>query len=324
VEYDPCKLCGAANGLPLAKGRRFGVEIDVVICRSCSLVYQYPRMSEIELREFYEHDYRRLYSGSADEPSEEFLEDQQERGAWILDFCANRLRPGTQILDVGCGAGGTLLPFRSSGHSVVGLEPGAYGKKGAAVFGLDIRQCGLEALEPHDVAPHLTIFSFVLEHVPRPLQMLGEARRLASTGDYVFVEVPNLETLKGWTLDHYFHVAHLSYFTPATLSALLRRSGWEVVRILSEGRYSVAALASASDAVPAERLTHLLPENAVAATLARIRHVQRRERLEHVARTVLRPGVKVLRSSVSGIVGRERVEETIGRCRAALRRVVAR
>src|SRR5207344_2826191 len=114
VDYDSCDLCGSTNRRPLVKGRRFGIEIDVVICSSCALVYQNPRMNELELREFYEHDYRRIYSGSADTPQKDFLETQEKRGADILAFCTDFLKPGSQILDVGCGAGATLLPFRSA------------------------------------------------------------------------------------------------------------------------------------------------------------------------------------------------------------------
>jgi 2-polyprenyl-3-methyl-5-hydroxy-6-metoxy-1,4-benzoquinol methylase len=324
VEIDLCNLCGGANTLPLATGRRFGVEIKVVICSSCSLVYQNPRMSETELSAFYEHDYRRLYSGAPDEPSKEFLDDQKKRGEWILDFCSPWLRPGSQVLDVGCGAGGTLLPFRSAGHSVVGLEPGAYGKKGAEMLGLDIRQSTLEALAPGEVAPNLTILSFVLEHVPRPRQTLSDARKHASTGDCVFVEVPNLRTLTGWTLDQYFHVAHLSYFTPATLTALLRRTGWEVVKILSEGRYSIAALASATHSVPAGNLVDHLQSSEVSATMALVRRRQRRESLDRALRAVLRPAVRTVGRGAALIVGPQNVDATLRRVRSALAKAVTR
>jgi len=320
-------LCGGTNSRPLTTGRRFGVEINVVICPACSLVYQNPRMNEAELDEFYEHDYRRLYSGSADTPTQEFLDEQRQRGARILAFSSPLLKSGGQVLDVGCGAGGALLPFRSAGYSVMGLEPGTYGTWGAQNMGLDIRGSRLEALRSDEVAPNLTIFSFVLEHVSNPLQMLSEARRLAAAGDCVFVEVPNLETLR-WTVNHYcgsmdqyFHVAHLTYFTPVTLSAMLRRSGWDVVKITTEGHYSVSAVAAASQPIPAESLTKQLQGN-VSAIVALVKDQERRDGAERFARGVLRPGARIFKSAAARVVRRERVDAIIRRCQAALHTVL--
>jgi SAM-dependent methyltransferase len=331
VDYDSCNLCGRTNSRPLVKGHRFGIEIDVVICSSCALVYQHPRMSEIELREFYEHDYRRIYSGSADTPQQEFLEAQEKRGADILGFCSDFLKPGSQVLDVGCGAGATLLPFRAAGHSVMGLEPGSYGTWGAESLGLDIRPAMLDTLAPGDVAPHLTIFSFVLEHVPRPVQTLADARRLASTGDYVFVEVPNLESLifvlhrDAETMDDYFHVAHLTYFTPATLKAALRRSGWEVVKTLANaGRYSISALATATDPIPPEKITSHYQGNELSAAFTLIKHQKRREHVERLLRTVLRPGVRIGRRAAAQIVGHERADRVVRRFESKGRAVLNR
>jgi Methyltransferase domain len=164
--------------------------------------------------------------------------------------------------------------------------------------------------------------SFVLEHVRDPQAMLADARRLASFGDHLFVEVPNIETFKGWPLDEYFHVAHLNYFSPATLTALLRRTGWNVVKIQAVGNYSVAALASAAPADAPHPATYPFAAREVALTVTRIQRRRQREAVGRMTRAVLKPGIRVARGAIRPLLGPDIVELGLQRLRGVFTRIV--
>ncbi|MGH2454266.1 MAG: class I SAM-dependent methyltransferase [bacterium] len=235
-----CDLCGNDMPIPLAQGSRFGIPVTVSICGRCGLVYQNPRMADDALSAFYQHDYRAIYSGNPAEPPPNFIEEQMAQGQRVLGLCRPHLRHGGSVLDVGCGPGGTLLPFREAGFQVQGIEPGAYGAWGAAHFGLDIAIGTLEAFPAED-RYDLVVLSFVLEHVHAPQTVLRQARRALAPQGLVYVEVPNLMRPVR-PLTDYFHVAHLTYFTTQTLGAMLQRAAFEVLVLDGAGRYSIRVI----------------------------------------------------------------------------------
>lgn len=240
--YVRCDLCGNDNATPIAHGERFGIEITVVICRTCGLVYQNPRLSEKELEAFYQDEYRGLYSGSNEVPLPEFIQQQLKRGREILRFCRPYLKDKGLVLDVGAGCGGVLIPFRDQGYQVYGVEPGPYGKWGAENLGLNMYVCTFESLPQDNICPDLIIFSFVLEHVPSPRTQLAKAYTLLAPEGIIFVEVPNLRQISA-PVEQYFHIAHMTYFTPATLRAALENSGFAVVKMEDKCEYSFRVLA---------------------------------------------------------------------------------
>jgi hypothetical protein len=93
-----------------------------------------------------------------------------------------------------------------------------------------------DVLRPSHVpaSPALVTCRHTLEHVARPLELLGVLREgLAdAAGAPLFFEVPSLE----WILEHGafwdFCYEHCNYFTAATLRACLARAGIELVEVV--------------------------------------------------------------------------------------------
>ena len=75
----------------------------------------------------------------------------------IFDYCSRSLVPRAAVLDVGCGYGGYLLPFRRAGCQVHGIE-------------LKTSGIGVELLEPGTFGCKfdLVFSNHVLEHVQDP------------------------------------------------------------------------------------------------------------------------------------------------------------
>jgi 2-polyprenyl-3-methyl-5-hydroxy-6-metoxy-1,4-benzoquinol methylase len=230
----------------VASGRRFDIRTRIVMCEDCAFVYQNPQPTHEALAKFYELDYRRLYSVQNDAPTHDFLRAQRERGADLLEFVAP-FSVGRTVLDVGCGPGGVLLPFREAGFDCVGVEPGPYALWGSSHLELDIRRGLLEELDPAHLEADLILLSFVLEHVKRPGDLIRTARTFLSPDGFILVEVPNLLTVSA-PESVYFHVAHLNYFTPRTLTELLVKAGFSIVRLRTKG-YGIRAVARLAGAL---------------------------------------------------------------------------
>jgi SAM-dependent methyltransferase len=120
------------------------------------------------------------------------------------------------------------------GWQVTGVEPVA----ASAAYARDARNLNvkgalLEEAGLPEASFDVVCAMHVLEHLPRVTDFLMTIARWVKPGGHLFVEVPNYRSVQrrnsgaAWVgLRPLEHVAH---FTPATLSATLRRAGLEPV-----------------------------------------------------------------------------------------------
>lgn len=322
MESVVCDLCKATDTLFVAKSARFGIETVNVACKRCGFVYQNPRMTEEELSVFYHDHYRRLYSGDNEKPPQELVEEQIRRGKAMLEFCRPWLEPEALVLDIGCGPGGTLLPFRENGYLVCGVEPGPYGGWGAQNLGLQIYTGTLEMVDLTGIFPHLAILSFVLEHVPSPREVLRQIHHLVDTEGYLYIEVPNLKEIRG-PVETYFHVAHLSYFTPRSISAMLQTCGFSVVRLQAGGRqYAIRVLAKREPQplVP-DQIDWSTSGDSAAEIQALVVHYRRVQGVEQAVRRSIRPLARLVYRVLAAVAGRDATNRVVQHSKMVWRRV---
>ncbi|MFA5370474.1 MAG: class I SAM-dependent methyltransferase [Sideroxydans sp.] len=141
--------------------------------------------------------------------------------------------PGS-LLDVGCGGGRFLRRMQKHGWLVAGTD---FDEQAAAKvtrrYGIvthvgDLPQCGLPA-ESFDA---ITL-SQTIEHLYDPLGTLRECLRLLKPGGLLVMTTPNANSLgatefganwRGWEAPRHLHL-----FTVESLSALTRRTGFDIV-----------------------------------------------------------------------------------------------
>lgn len=212
----------------------YGQHGDIVRCRRCGLVYANPRRKE-EL----------IVKSYGEVVDQTYLEERQGR---LLTFKKNlrpleRLMPTSnelRLLDVGCYAGIFLEVAEEAGWEVWGVEPCHWAAEKAWQRGLRVEACTLREAEfPAGFFDVVTMWD-VIEHFSDPLRELKEIHHLLKRGGFVSVHTIDIESLLAklmganwpWLME-----MHLYYFSPETLSAMLKKAGFAPIRKMTQGRF---------------------------------------------------------------------------------------
>ncbi len=232
AQFVRCNLCSGNNAALLFAQDQHGFGLRTVLCRSCGLIYLNPRPSAASYDEFYRHWYHRLY------PSRMAFHDGKLGGRIAAEVARRRAASyqaffgeEVRLLELGPGEGAFLSALAASypqgqvrGVDLAPAEAELCQSKGLDVVWGRIGQLPEEYLGN----THVAMFH-VLEHTLNPLETLRHAARCLRPDGVLFVEVPNI--LGSWQGLGMIHIAHPYQFAPATLTALLRRAGFEVVQL---------------------------------------------------------------------------------------------
>jgi SAM-dependent methyltransferase len=139
-----------------------------------------------------------------------------------------------RILDIGSAWGFFLYVCRERGWDAWGVDPARVESEYARRrFGLPIVTGTLaDARFPSESFDVVTLWH-VLEHLPDPVGELGEIRRILKPGGLLVISVPTAHSLKDF--DYGPVPLHCWYFERTTLSVLIEREGFRVVRVVGAG-----------------------------------------------------------------------------------------
>jgi len=232
---DTTCLCGENSGsaITIAKRDRYALHVDTYLCKSCGMLWTSPQMTEDSLRRFYENNYRPIYVGE-ENASESFFNEQIRHGRAILSFLERYLIKSefgcSTVFDVGCGAGGVLVPFREAGYNVFGCDYGGKYLEYGKLKGLALEHGGIERLSQYGKAK-IIILSHVLEHFKNPLKQLEMLSNVLAEDGYIYIELPGVFNIYNVYRDPllYFQNAHLFHFTLNTLNILMWRAGFTLI-----------------------------------------------------------------------------------------------
>jgi 2-polyprenyl-3-methyl-5-hydroxy-6-metoxy-1,4-benzoquinol methylase len=200
--------------------------LPIVRCQGCGLVMSNPQDDAETLRRVYAALEDRAHD--ADEPSRQ--RSARDQVALVDAHVPRRGR----LLDVGCSTGIFVAEAARAGWRVAGAESSAWAvaRARARCPEADIAAVPLEGLDPGPAPFDAITLWDVLEHVPAPAAALSRLRQWLAPEGRLFLSVPNADSLVARTMGRHWVLLlreHLWYFSPATLGALLRGSGLELV-----------------------------------------------------------------------------------------------
>lgn len=234
-----CNLCGSRDYSPFLKNSG-SIEKEVffsttsqsvageslVKCSLCGLIYVHPMPAGDFLKK--EYSLRK---------ENDYVKDIKGR---MISFknsvkSIKKYRNSGKILDVGCAAGFFLKIAREEGFEVRGVEANRWLVDwGIKNLGVDILSGFFEEADFSCNFFDVVTFWDVLEHLTDPFAALKETNRILKKGGLVVINYPDISSWparvfgKRW----WFVISgHLYYFTPKTISKMLTKAGFKVIKI---------------------------------------------------------------------------------------------
>jgi len=241
-----CKICGGRRLSIVYHGQirtgRIGslsTEPQTVwLCEECGTGYLPGQTVDYESNE-----YRTLVDGS-DAPEEFYRLHDGEQADRLRMLGTSGLRDKV-LMDVGCGAGSFLDLVKGLCKTTIGIEPTqslqeALVKKGHETF----PYCHEVPASWNGKVDIAVLFS-VIEHLPDPLALLRDIRRLMKPGGRLLLSTPNrrdwlLELLPDDYARFFYRTVHTWYFDTGALSKLVCLAGFVEPSISYHHRYDLS------------------------------------------------------------------------------------
>lgn len=269
METVPCDLCKSHRTEPILSQRDLLLsvtdqEFSIVRCVQCGLMYLNPRPTPQEIGHFYPPVYyppvtvKTSKSKGRRGVTRGILEEfYAYPGSFVPNWKRLVRRPALwpvkiwrelrgrhaipwkgegNILDVGCGSGGNLKSLQDQGWQVHGIE---ISEKAAgyarALVGDTIHAGTLESAPFRAETFDVVLMNHSLEHLFSPTEALRMVFSLLKEDGLLVVTVPNAGSLEArlfgrWWF-HWDPPRHLYHFDRKSLTALLRHTGFSVLRL---------------------------------------------------------------------------------------------
>lgn len=180
----------------------------------------------------------KIIKGYADSRDEKYVSQAEGRLKTFqkcLDIVEKYAPKRGRILDVGCAAGFFLKIAKERGWQTDGVEPSKWlANWGNKKYGLKIRTGTFRNAKFFSNHFDAVTMWDVLEHTPDPSAEIREAYRVLKKDGLLVVNFPNIGSKlakiagsRWWFLLS----VHLWYFTPDTLTKMLEKNGFRVMRI---------------------------------------------------------------------------------------------
>ncbi|MDP8230541.1 MAG: class I SAM-dependent methyltransferase [Candidatus Gorgyraea atricola] len=246
TKYETVSQCNLCESI---KNRVVDERGHIVQCENCGLRFVNLRLTQDAISTDYDHSYVNIPGWGKVDAEAQLMYKRR------ADFL-NRFIQRGRILDVAAGLGEFLSHVKKTGRwECLGTETSRYAiefiKK---EFGIELSFGQLEGLRYPDGFFDAVCFWHALEHMPDPSIVIKEAWRILKDNGFLFIAVPNDSWLGR---RHFFKNAlrkvvnhmplkrklkikkmypeideegnkHLFYFTPRTLTRLLKKYGFKV------------------------------------------------------------------------------------------------
>jgi SAM-dependent methyltransferase len=267
TEVYPANFDQAALNPEIFSARRLPDRIHyrMVRCHTCGLVRSDP-VAETALL-------ARLYAESTFDYGTEVDNLKWTYGRYLAKLGKHGARKDS-LLEIGCGNGFFLEEAAAQGYrKVTGVEPSSDAVAGAersirSNLVCDIMRPGLFAPETFDVICMFQVF----DHIPNPVELLEECRRVLKPGGVVLCLNHNIDSVSARLFKErspIIDIEHTYLYSPATLGKLFTAHGFEVTETGSvSNTYSATYLARLVPLPPAVKtpMLRFLEQHSVGRT----------------------------------------------------------
>lgn len=233
-----CPICKSENNKLLFRQKFSALSdgsllagYDVTVCQNCGFGFANNIPEQSIFDTYYENMSKYEYQDSGGKESEFDL----IRFRGYVDIIQPFL-PSTQasILDVGCATGRLLSLFKESGYeNVKGLDPSPICSEVASkLYGIIVQTGSLGDLDINQNPFSCIILSAVLEHIRDLDRTLSKLYNMLSINGMIFIDVPDGSRFSEYIDAPFqqFSTEHINFFSPISLSNLMKRFGFvEVV-----------------------------------------------------------------------------------------------
>jgi SAM-dependent methyltransferase len=234
---DACNLCGTSRFTVLTHRDRYGYPAEAHACARCGLVFLNPRMTAEAYGRFYDGVYRPLVSAfhgrliDARTIQGEQREYAEERAGFVRPFLEGA---GVRtMLDIGGSTGVVAHHFaREFGLDGTLIDPAPLEVEQARALGLET-VTGL--VEEHDFGSRrfdVVIICQTVDHLLDVNGTLARVRDLLASRGRLFIDIVDFRAacLRNWSVEDAVKIDHPYYLTEMTMTAYLRRNGFEILR----------------------------------------------------------------------------------------------
>ncbi len=179
-----------------------------------------------------------------DYKNEKVLEQIRKGNNWLkvqrhlLRFeLIRKYKPSGYLFDLGVGWGHFLLAAKQLGYEIYGIEisknPYIYSKED---LGLPVDHVDFFKMEKKDGSFDIITMWDVLEHIDDADPFVKKCADLLKKEGYLFLQVPQIDSFiakrkkENWNM---MGLDHVNYFSKKTITLLLEKHGFEVVKIKS-------------------------------------------------------------------------------------------
>lgn len=244
-----CYLCGSSKlsvygNLTDLLLEREDVEITLVKCENCGLLYQYPRFSQETIDKHYPPEYDSYKSENLE--SSDLSSRISRLGLSKRRKFVTSIKGGGKLLDIGCATGNFMRAMKSSpGWELFGVEINKHAAEIARQeFSLNVIHGELEQANfPQDYFDVITLWD-VLEHLPDPQSTLSEIYRVLKKDGALILRIPNGNSWDARLFGRYWFgldaPRHYYIFNQKTITKLLDLSGFQVKKVVCNIGGSIA------------------------------------------------------------------------------------
>jgi 2-polyprenyl-3-methyl-5-hydroxy-6-metoxy-1,4-benzoquinol methylase len=211
-EARNCPLCGEKIFEPLLRK----LELQLVQCVRCSMIYANPVPVEMATGNFYDKAGSEYLTPEKLESDYADVRFERELRLFRI-FCKSG-----SVLDVGCSSGGFLYQLKKrypNDYKILGTDVSIEPLNHAAKMGVPIAKGEFPAQFFKEKFDAVTFWA-VMEHLSNPKLFLQKAASILKPGGHCFILTPNMNSLAVKLIGakyRYIFPEHLNYFTPNTM-----------------------------------------------------------------------------------------------------------